>query len=201
MLLQILILICLFAVIFLLSVDKVKITRLSKPPADEQVKMIEPDIMGKANRQTGQQRPPEEKLTYLNKFSGRQAPVEHTENSEVTHASPIMDIDQFEYDSDDEEDLDHEYPLYDDRFSSGVSLDELTKVGTLLQQDHLQTDQETEAIDILQKFEGTDIFEKLMESVENSSVKIARLLDKRLDEIKNESDLSGRDNFQIEDFL
>lgn len=199
-LLQIFILICLLAVIFLLSIDKVKIIQVKKTTAADPVEVRQPDVMGKINNDKVHQKSVERTVSYTNALEGEHIDVTDLKNDDVS-SSPVSVIDE-KWDYDEEEDWpDNEQPAYDDRFSSGVSLEDLSRVGTLLQQDVLETEQEKDTIAIVQKIQGTEFFNTLMDSVENSSVKIAKLLDKRLDEIKDNSLQSNSDDFQIDDFL
>lgn len=199
-LLQIFILICLLAVIFLLSIDKVKIIQVKKTTAADTVEVRQPDVMGKINNDKVHQKSVERTVSYTNALEGEHIDVADLKNDDVS-SSPVSVIDD-KWDYDEEEDWpDNEQPAYDDRFSSGVSLEDLSRVGTLLQQDVLETEQEKDTITIVQKIQGTEFFNTLMDSVENSSVKIAKLLDKRLDEIKDNSLQSNSDDFQIDDFL
>lgn len=199
-LLQIFILICLLAVIFLLSIDKVKIIQVKKTTAADPVEVRQPDVMGKINNDKVHQKSVERTVSYTNALEGEHIDVADLKNDDVS-SSPVSVIDE-KWDYDEKEDWpDNEQPAYDDRFSSGVSLEDLSRVGTLLQQDVLETEQEKDTIAIVQKIQGTEFFNTLMDSVENSSVKIAKLLDKRLDEIKDNSLQSNSDDFQIDDFL
>lgn len=104
-------------------------------------------------------------------------------------------------DPDDSDDI----PPDDDRFGQAVSLNELTKVGNLLQKDSLDAAQEEETTNIIQKIEGTEFLAMMQLSIDGASQKIARLLDKSLSEkhvfIPKEDQNTALDNFDIGDFI
>ncbi|WP_312288421.1 MULTISPECIES: hypothetical protein [Bacteroidota] len=104
----------------------------------------------------------------------------------------------------DSEDFD-DIPPDDDRFGQAVSLNELTKVGNLLQKDSLDAAQVEETTNIIQKIEGTEFLAMMQLSIDGASQKIARLLDKSLSEkhifIPKEDQNTALDNFDIGDFI
>ncbi|SPZ94997.1 Uncharacterised protein [Sphingobacterium multivorum] len=108
------------------------------------------------------------------------------------------------FNNEEPDDIDN-IPADDDRFGQAVSLNELTKVGNLLQQENLDAAQEKETSDIIQKIEGTEFLAMMQQSIDGASQKIARLLDKSLSEkhnvIPKENQNNALDNFDIGDFI
>ena len=68
----------------------------------------------------------------------------------------------------------------DDSLAQGVTYDELSSVGALLQKENLEQAQKETAVAIVQKLQGTELFSLLENSVEGASRKIAELLDSTL---------------------
>jgi hypothetical protein len=62
-------------------------------------------------------------------------------------------------------------------FAQGVTFEELSSVGMLLQKDKLEPSQKETAVAIVQKIQGTELFSLLENSIESASRKIAELLD------------------------
>src|SRR5690606_12515495 len=68
----------------------------------------------------------------------------------------------------------------DDSLAQGVTFDELSTVGALLQKDNLEQSQKEAAVALVQKLHGTELFSLLENSIEGASQKIAELLDSTL---------------------
>jgi hypothetical protein len=68
----------------------------------------------------------------------------------------------------------------DDSLAQGVTYDELSSVGALLQKENLEHSQKETAVAIVQKLQGTELFSLLENSIEGASRKIAELLDSTL---------------------
>ena len=64
-----------------------------------------------------------------------------------------------------------------DGFAQGVTFEELSSVGMLLQKEKLEPSQKETAVAIVQKIQGTELFTLLENSMESASRKIAELLD------------------------
>ncbi len=79
-----------------------------------------------------------------------------------------------------EEWLSYGAPNGGDGFATGVTFEELSTVGTLLQQETLEPAMQKQAVDIVHKIQGTDLFSLLESSIGDASQKIARLLDQRM---------------------
>lgn len=88
----------------------------------------------------------------------------------------------------------------DNGFAQGLSFEELSNLETMLQKDRLAVSQKEKALHILQKIQGTELFEMLEDSMENSTGKIAELLDKNISYIENTALSSLNVDFDIRDF-
>lgn len=201
-LLQIVILICLIVVIILLLVDKVKIIRAHQEKKDVKKDTI-PDVIGKvlvaeiekipvwmANRK--------KLVEQLAAGKVKQSNSESIKNEQQEEKNFNAHITQNDDDGDDA------YPD-DDRFGQGVTLKELAKVGNLLQRDTLDTSQEQETADIIQKIQGTEFFSMMQDSIDGASQKIAKLLDKTLSQNPSlpsgSSKVNDIEGFNISDFI
>ena len=87
--------------------------------------------------------------------------------------------------------------------SQGVTYDELTTVGNWLQEENLEQSQKETAVVIVQKIQGTELFNLLESSVEGASRKIAELLDKTLSTETGSSIVRKNDleDFDIGEFV
>lgn len=202
-LIQIVILVCLFTIIVLLAIDKVKIVKSVKTPEPKAVSFQLPDVMGKIHKDTDHRlsedrisgrpliKPKTDELDQPNKV------LENQLNPQLEGEVPIDPIE-------DEEWLEDEFPPYDERFSQGVSLEELLTVGKLLQQNDLESEQQNKVIDVMQKIQGTDLYNVLENTIEGASQRVAILLDKTLDS-KNLNVVAPSegqlDDFDIGNFL
>ncbi|REC62323.1 hypothetical protein DRF65_11470 [Chryseobacterium pennae] len=197
------ILVCLLIVIILLAIDKVKIVKFEKK---EELKPFEaqlPDIMGKVNKEIGKQRLQGEKIEdeEFSSSQGYKNVVSKKDSVQVPFPTQKMELNDEVEDDDWSE---SEFPPHDDRFSQGVSLEELMNVGTLLQHSDLEAQQQNEVIDVMQKIQGTELYSYLENSITASSQKVALLLDKTLesDSYSAFNPKNGNsDDFNINDFI
>lgn len=89
-------------------------------------------------------------------------------------------------------------------FATGVTFQELSTAGQLLQQDVLEPDLEQQAVLIIQKIHGTELFDLLENSLNDASKRIAALLSQS---ISNEDDKisskckDGAEGFDIGEFV
>ncbi len=67
-------------------------------------------------------------------------------------------------------------PLVESGFATGVTFQELSTAGQLLQHDMLEPDLEQQAVTIIQKIQGTELFDLLENSIDDASKRIAALL-------------------------
>ncbi len=176
------IVICLVIVIILLLQDKVVIKRKVKqePPVP---KRDFSDIMGKPKpvqrlstpKNTAQEQldKPQEKSDNFEeetqkKGFAREIPQE--ELDEVFNTEPDLEEEEEEWNGN---------GTYEDEdgFATGVTFEELSTVGVLLQKEKLEPAQKETAVNIVQKIQGTDLFSLLESSMDGAAQKIATLLD------------------------
>jgi hypothetical protein len=116
--------------------------------------------------------------------------IEYDENENVSVQIPQEDLDEVFSNMPDFEQEEEEWNRYgisgtDDGFAQGVTFEELSSVGMLLQKDKLEPAQQETAIALVQKIQGTELFSLLENSIESASRKIAELLDGSLSSEKD----------------
>ena len=185
---EIVIVICLLIVIVLLLQDKIITHKRSKQePPQKKVNPNLPDIMGQPK--------PVERLSVPNTATERQIQeneinpanldIEYDENESVSVQIPQEELDEVFRNMPDLEEEEEEWNRYgisggDNGFAQGVTFEELSSVGMLLQKEELEPAQKETAIAIVQKIQGTELFNLLENSMEDASRKIAELLDSTL---------------------
>ncbi|KUY21090.1 conjugal transfer protein TraD [Elizabethkingia miricola] len=204
---EIIIVICLLIVIALLLQDKIVIKKRSEQkPKQEKINPNLPDIMGQPK--------PVERLSVPNTATERQIQepeinpanldIEYDENENVGIQIPQEELDEVFRKIPDLEEEEEEWNRYgisggDDGFAQGVTFEELSSVGVLLQKEELEPAQKETAIAIVQKIQGTELFSLLENSIEGASQKIAELLDSSLSSETETSSSILRKN-DLEDF-
>jgi hypothetical protein len=92
-----------------------------------------------------------------------------------------------------------------DGFAQGVTFEELSSAGMLLQKNKLEPSQKETVVAIVQKIQGTELFSLLENSIESASRKIAELLDGSLSSEMDASSSTLRkndlENFDIGEFV
>ncbi|MCP1994444.1 hypothetical protein L1275_000189 [Flavobacterium sp. HSC-61S13] len=111
--------------------------------------------------------------------------IEYDENENVGIQIPQEELDEVFSNIPDFEEEEEEWNRYelsdgDNGFAQGVTFEELSSVGILLQKEKLVQSQKETAIAIVQKIQGTELFSLLENSMEGASRKIAELLDSSL---------------------
>lgn len=197
---QIIILACLLLIILLLLVDKVKIIKIKKPPEEPLKPERLPDIMGKPV--LVQKERPSDPTKYRRMMVDRLKKKDSVAETLPTTAEPGEDgvSSSLDWSDDDSEESQPE----DDRIAQGVSLEDLMRVGDLLKQDDLSEVQENQTSEIIQKIQGTELFDAMQSSIQGASQKIARLLDKSLSENQLgdvQVKYKGSEQFDIGDFI
>ena len=210
---EIVIVICLLIVIVLLLQDKIVIHKRSKQePPQKKVNPNLPDIMGQPK--------PVERLSLPNTANERQIEepeinpanldIEYDENENVSAQIPQEELDEVFSNMPDLEEEEEEWNRYgisggDDGFAQGVTFEELSSVGMLLQKEELEPAQKETAIAIVQKIQGTELFSLLENSMEDASRRIAELLDSTLSSETEDSSSTLRKNdlsdFDIGEFV
>ncbi|BDU26308.1 hypothetical protein FLGSB24_30520 [Flavobacterium sp. GSB-24] len=116
--------------------------------------------------------------------------IEYDENENVGVQIPQEELDEIFGNMPDFEQEEEEWNRYgisgaDDGFAQGVTFEELSSVGMLLQKDKLEHSQHETATALVQKIQGTELFSLLENSIESASRKIAELLDGSLSSEKD----------------
>lgn len=209
---EILILLCLLIIIFLLLADKADL-RKQRKGVNKEDKVIRhfPDIMGKPKPLRRQSMPK------LASEYQSEKDVEKADNFEVEINEKEVDIqipqEELEDVFGEMPDLEEEEEEWnrqgqsggEDGLAQGVTFEELSTVGMLLQKENLVPSQKETAVAIVRKIDGTELFDLLESSMEGASQKIAQLLDRTLsNEIEpGSSTLRKNDlqDFDIGEFL
>lgn len=178
------IVICLLIVIVLLVEDKIVIRkRTEQKPTQKKTNPNLPDIMGQPKPMRSLLMP--ESVTE----SQNKEQEQETDNFdiEIDEEDVDMQIPQEELDEvfgnmPDFEEEEEEWSRYgisgrNDGFAQGVTFEELSSAGMLLQKNKLEPSQKETVVAIVQKIQGTELFSLLENSIESASRKIAELLD------------------------
>jgi hypothetical protein len=185
------IVICLLIVIVLLLQDKIVIKKRSEQqqPKQEKVNPNLPDIMGqpKPVRSLSIPNNATESQIEETEINPYNLDIEYDKNENVGIQIPQEELDEVFSNMPDFEQEEEEWNRYgisagDDSLAQGVTYDELSSVGVLLQKEKLEQAQKETAIVIVQKIQGTELFSLLENSIEGASRKIAMLLDSSLSE-------------------
>jgi hypothetical protein len=200
------IVICLLIVIFLLAKDKIVIEKYHKQqPRQEKVNSSLPDIMGQPK--------PQRSLSVPKKCNDSQEQKEDYYNGnfdiEIDEDQVELQIPQEELEDvsgnvPDFENEEEEWNSYgtsdgDNGFAQGVTFEELSTVETLLKKEKMRPSQKETATVLLQKIQGTELFDLLENSIEDASQKIAKLLDGTLSS-ETDSGSSFLHKNDLEDF-
>ena len=185
---EIVIVICLLIVIALLVQDKIVIKKSSeRKPIQEKNNPKLPDIMGQPRLKRSLSVPnnaTESQVEEL-ELNPDNFDIEYDENENVGIQIPQEELDEVfsnmpDFGEEEEEWNRYELSDGDNGFAQGVTFEELSSVGILLQKEKLEQSQKETAIAIVQKIQGTELFSLLENSMEGASRKIAELLDSTL---------------------
>lgn len=180
--------ICLLIIIALLLQDKIVIKKRSEQkPMQEKVNPNLPDIMGqpKPVRRLYVPNTANESQIEEPEINSDNLDIEYDENENVGIQIPQEELDDVFRNMPDLEEEEEEWNRYgisggNDSLAQGVTYDELSSVGALLQKENLEQAQKETAIAIVQRLQGTELFSLLENSIEGASRKIAELLDSTL---------------------
>ncbi len=119
------------------------------------------------------------------------------------------EIDEILVKNNDWEDEEEDWQYQDDSkiesgFATGVTFQELSSAGQLLQQDVLEPDLEQQAVHIIQKIQGTELFDLLENSLGAASKRVANLLSQKIsndDGIINPKRSNSSEGFDIGEFV
>jgi hypothetical protein len=207
------IVICLLIIIVLLVQDKVVIKkRTVQKSSQAKVNPNLPDIMGqpKPLRSLSVPNTTNESQIEEQEINRYNFEIECNENENIGIQIPQEELDEVFGNMPDLEEEEEEWNTYgissgNDGFAQGVTFEELSSVGMLLQKEKLEPSQKETAAVIVQKIQGTELFILLENSMESASRKIAELLDGSLSFTADSaaSDLQKIDeiNFDIGDFV
>lgn len=208
------IVICLLIIIALLLHDKIVVKKKpEQKPTQEKVNPNLPDIMGQPKPVRSQSVPNSANESQMaeQEINPDNLDIEYDENEDVSIQIPQEELDEvFGNVPDLTEEDDEEWNRYgisgtDTGFATGVTFQELSNVGVLLQKEKLEPAQKETAIDIVQRLQGTELFALLESSMDGASRKIAELLDSTVSsETKdNSSNLRKSDfnDFDIGEFV
>lgn len=184
---EIIIVICLLIVIVLLAKDKIIIKKVVKSkPQQPMVNPDLPEIMGKPKPVERHTMPISATKRQLDELEDIPDTFEaETEEKGFAREIPQEELDEVFGSMSDFENEEDEWDAYrfensDNGFATGVTFDELSAVGALLQQDVLEPASQQKAANIVQRLQGTELFSLLENSMDGASRKIAELLDKSL---------------------
>ena len=204
---EIVIVICLLIVIVLLLQDKIVIhKRLEQKPKQEKVNLNLPGIMGqpKPIRSLSLPNTADESQIAEPEINPANLDIDYDENEDVSIQVPQKELDDVFRNMPDLEEEEEEWNRYgvsggDSSLAQGVTYEELSSVGALLQKESLEQAQKETAVAIVQRLQGTELFALLENSIEGASRKIAELLDSTItSETEVRSSLMRKNN--LEDF-
>lgn len=136
--------------------------------------------------------------------------IEYDENETLYRQIPKEELDKVftetpNLEEEQEEWYQHHISYTDNGFAQGVTFEELGTVNDLLQKETLNQDQRNTTVEIVQRLQGTELFTLLENSIEDASIKIAKLLDDSLlsDSNNNSSTVqkSNLSDFDIGEFI
>jgi len=163
-----------------------------------------PSIMGKTKREERKLQPSdadqgqgESNVHDLNNFDPetKEKVLENTASKKVLDEILVKDNDQ----EDEEEDWQYQDdPKIESGFATGVTFQELSTAGQLLQQDVLEPDLEQQAVHIIQKIQGTELFDLLENSLGDASKRVANLLSQSIS--NEDEDISFKRKDDVEGF-
>jgi hypothetical protein len=206
------IVICLLVVIALMLHDKVASKNKQGQKANKTKESRDlPDIMGqpKPMRSLSGPSSASESQNKEQMFDPANLDIEYDENEIVGIQVPQEELDEVFSNVPDFGDDEEEWDRYgisggDNSLAQGVTFDELSAVGALLQKEKLEQPQKETAVAIVQRLQGTELFSLLENSMEGASKKIAALLDSTLSE-KGDGSSTLRKNslgdFDIGEFI
>lgn len=185
---EIVIVICLLIVIFLLVQDKIIIKKRSEQkPTQGKINPNLPDIMGQPKPVRSHLVPntTNESQIEEDEINPDNLDIEYDENENVSIQIPQEELDEVFRNMPDLEEEEEDWNRYgisggDNSLAQGVTFEELSSVGALLQKENLKQSQKETAVAIVQRLQGTELFSLLENSIEGASRKIAELLDSTL---------------------
>lgn len=210
---EIVIVICLLIVIFLLVQDKIIIKKRSEQkPTQGKINPNLPDIMGQPKPVRSHLVPntTNESQIEEDEINPDNLDIEYDENEKVGIQIPQEELDEVFRNMPDLDEEEEEWNRYgisggDDSLAQGVTYEELSSIGVLLQKENLEQSQKETTVAIVQRLKGTELFSLLENSIEGASRKIAELLDTTLQTVNDDSSSilrkSDLSDFDIREFM
>ncbi|MDF2552162.1 MAG: hypothetical protein K0R77_1437 [Chryseobacterium sp.] len=176
-----LIIIGLLLVIILLLWDR-KFTNQHPKEKSIEAHLAVPSIMGETKKEERKPMPSdadqgqvESIVQKANNFDSE------TKEEAFENTASKKELDEILVKNNDWEDEEEDWQYHDDSkmesgFATGVTFQELSTAGQLLQQDLLEPDLEQQAVHIIQKIQGTELFDLLENSLGDASKRVADLL-------------------------
>ncbi|MFH6987943.1 conjugal transfer protein TraD [Flavobacterium collinsii] len=210
------IVICLLIIIALLMQDRITVNKgnVQKKPIKKKVSPEFPDILGqpKLLRSLSMPNTANESQKKELEIIPDNLDIEYDENETLSIQIPQEELDEVfsnmpDLEEEEEEQGWNRYGISggDNSLAQGVTYEELSSIGALIQKENLEKAQKETVVMIVQKLQGTELFSLLENSMEGASRKIAELLDNNLSTEAKASSSSLRKNklsdFNIEEFV
>lgn len=205
-----LIFIGLLLVIIILLWDR-KFTNQHPKEKSTKAHLTMPSIMGKTKIEERKLQPSdadqdqgESNVHDVNNFDSE------TEEEVLENTASKKELDEILVKNNDWEDEEEDWQYQDDSkiesgFATGVTFQELSTAGQLLQQDVLEPDLEQQAVNIIQKIQGTELFDLLENSLGDASKRIAALLSQsisnKVEDISVKKRQDNAEGFDIGEFV
>ncbi|REC42048.1 hypothetical protein [Chryseobacterium sp. 5_R23647] len=204
-----LIIIALLLIIILLMWEKKSTNHHPKEKSTETHQAL-PSIMGKTRLEERKLQPSDADQGQ-SKFIVPDANNFDSETKEevIENTASKKELDEILVKNNDWEDEEEDWQYQDDftiesGFATGVTFQELSTAGQLLQQDVLEPALEQQAVHIIQKIQGTELFDLLENSMGDASKRIAALLSHGISNADEEISFKRKDNaagFDIGEFV
>ncbi|MFP3591432.1 conjugal transfer protein TraD [Chryseobacterium sp. SIMBA_038] len=208
---EILILVCLLIIIVLMMKEKIVFQKRSEKEITSENTKTSSSIMGLSQSVKSQPLPNNDGEHRIEKQTRRTSNFEEEINDKTVDIQipqeELNDVFRSTPDFEEEEEEWSQYQIFDNDngLSIGVTFEELNTVEAFLKDQKSELSQKETAADIIQKIQGTELFNLLENSIEGASTKIAELLDKSLSSENNSNSSFLREsdykNFDIEKFI
>lgn len=205
-----LIIIGLLLVIILLLCDR-KFTNQHPKEKSAEAHLTVPSIMGKTKIEERKLQPSdadqgqgESSVINVNNFDSE------TKEEVFENTASKKELDEILVKNNDQEYEEEDWQYQDDSkiesgFATGVTFQELSTAGQLLQQEVLETDLEKQAVNIIQKIQETELFDLLENSLGDASKRIAALLSQsisnKVEDISVKKRQDNAEGFDIGEFV
>jgi len=204
-----LIIIGLLLVIILLLWDK-KLPNLHPREKSSEAHPVVPSIMGGTKKEERRPVPfdadqgqGESIILKANNFDSE------TKDEVFENTASQKELDEILVKNNDWEDEEEDWQYHDDSkiesgFATGVTFQELSTAGQLLQQDLLEPGLEQQAVNIIQKIQGTELFDLLENSLGDASKRVANLLSQNIPNKDEDISFKRKDDakgFDIGEFV